>query len=75
MRLCLGNFERATVVGAGESYEGINAVLKKLEQPKKQLDKVAIDRETSKLGRRVPLLCFKELALVMEADHKPQWVC
>ena len=68
-----GNFAKAVEESNEQSQSGISEVLKKLEMLEQRLEEVQLGK--SEPSRRIPKLSHKELSILMEMDHKPQWVC
>ena len=68
-----GNFAKAMEEDNEPSSSGINEVLKKLELLEQRLEEVKLGK--SEPTRKIPRLSHKELSVLMEMDHKPQWVC
>ena len=68
-----GNFAKAVEENNEQSPSGISEVLKKLEMLEQRLEEVQLGK--SEPSRKIPKLSHKELSILMEMDHKPQWVC
>ena len=68
-----GNFAKAVEENNEQSQSGISEVLKKLEMLEQRLEEVQLRK--SEPSRKIPKLSHKELSILMETDHKPQWVC
>ena len=68
-----GNFAKAVEEDNEPSPSGISEVLKKLELLERRLEEVKLGKSAP--TRKIPKLSHKELSVLMEMDHKPQWVC